>query len=225
MRLKRSYVLAIILLIVGSALVSPNVSAHTGGMFTLILKEEYNPSTNETTNVIVPTNADMTVNDTARWINVDDAENVTHRILVDSNSDGIYEGEDDWDSGNLTDSCEYVNGTKIDENCNHYFDIPFNETYLNMSYYDIVGKYAYVDFVFNETSGETRKVYGNVTINPDTHLTPGYQQEPDEESEEETENSGSLDTKPTWLLAIAVISGIGAVVLGAMIVFGNKDED
>ena len=33
------------------------------------------------------------------------------------------------------------------------------------------------------------------------------------------------DTKPTWLLAIAAISGIGAVVLGAMIVFGNKDED
>ena len=217
MRLKRSYVLAIILLIVGSALVSPNVSAHTGGMFTLILKEEYNRLTNETTNVIVPTNADMTVNDTARWINVDDAENVTHRILVDSNSDGIYDGEDDWDSGNLTNSCEYVNGTKIDENCNHYFDIPFNETYLNMSYYDIVGKYAYVDFVFNETSGETRKVYGNVTINPDnTHLTPGFQQEPEEETED--------DTKPTWLLAIAAISGIGAVVLGAMIVFGNKDE-
>ena len=217
MRLRRSYVLAIILLIIGSALVSPNVSAHTGGMFTLILKEEYNRLTNETTNVIVPTNADMTVNDTARWINVDDAENVTHRILVDSNSDGIYDGEDDWDSGNLTNSCEYVNGTKIDENCNHYFDIPFNETYLNMSYYDIVGKYAYVDFVFNETSGETRKVYGNVTINPDnTHLTPGFQQEPEKETED--------DTKPTWLLAIAAISGIGAVVLGAIIVFGNKDE-
>ena len=113
MQLERHYVLAIILLIVGSALVSPNVSAHSGGMFTLIMKEKYNPSTNETTNIIVPTNAEMRVNDTARWINVDDAENVTHRILVDSNSDGIYDGENDWDSGNLTDSCEYINGTKI----------------------------------------------------------------------------------------------------------------
>ena len=82
MQLERHYVLAIILLIVGSALVSPNVSAHSGGMFTLIMKENYNPSTNETTNVIVPTNAEMRVNDTARWINVDDAENVTHRIPV-----------------------------------------------------------------------------------------------------------------------------------------------
>jgi len=218
MQLERHYVLAIILLIVGSALVSPNVSAHSGGMFTLIMKEKYNPSTNETTNIIVPTNAEMRVNDTARWINVDDAENVTHRILVDSNSDGIYDGENDWDSGNLTDSCEYINGTKIDEDCNHYFDIPFNETYLNMSYYDIVGKYAYVDFVFNETSGETRKVYGNVTINPDYHLTAGFQQDTIEVEEEE-------DSKPTWLLAIAGISGIGAVILGAMIIFGSKDEN
>ena len=218
MQLERHYVLAIILLIVGSALVSPNVSAHSGGMFTLIMKENYNPSTNETTNVIDPANATMIVNDTARWINTDDADNVTHRILVDSNSDGIYDGEDDWDSGNLTDSCEYVNGTKIDEDCNHYFDIPFNETYLNMSYYDIVGKYAYVDFVFNETSGETRKVYGNVTINPDYHLTAGFQQDTIEVKDEE-------EDKPTWLLAIAGISGIGAVILGAMIIFGSKDEN
>ena len=91
-----------------------------------------------------------------------------------------------------------------------------------MSYYDIVGKYAYVDFVFNETSGETRKVYGNITINPDYHLTAGFQQDTIEEVEEEEETEN--DTKPTWLLAIAAISGIGAVVLGAMIVFGNKDE-
>ena len=87
-----------------------------------------------------------------------------------------------------------------------------------MSYYDIVGKYAYVDFVFNETSGETRKVYGNVTINPDYHLTAGFQQDTIEVKDEE-------EDKPTWLLAIAGISGIGAVVLGAMIIFGSKDEN
>ena len=67
-----------------------------------------------------------------------------------------------------------------------------------------------------DISSTGERTYGNVTVNPDIHLTPGFQQEP----EEETEN----DTKPTWLLAIAAISGIGAVILGAMIVFGNKDE-
>ena len=148
----------------------------------------------------------MIVNDTARWKNVDDSENVTHRIFVDSNGDGDYFGDDDWDSGNLTSSCEtYANGTKVDNDCNAFFDIPFNYT-------DSDGKYPFMDI---SSTGE--RTYGNVTVNPDTHLTPGFQQEP----EEETEN----DTKPTWLLAIAAISGIGAVVLGAMIVFGNKDED
>ena len=155
----------------------------------------------------------MLVNDTARWINVDDRENITHRILVDSDSDGIYDGENDWDSGNLTDSCEHVNGTKVDENCNAYFDVIFNETALNMSYYDIVGTYAFVDIVSN---GE--KVYGNVTVNPDTHLTAGFQEPINEEKDDEGEE------RPAFLLIIAAVSGIGAVILGAMIIFGSKDE-
>ena len=189
-------VITITLMIIALTLVSPNVSAHSGGIFTIIISK----------NGIAPTNADMIVNDTARWINVDDTENVTHRIFADANGDGNYFGDDDWDSGNLTNSCETdANGTKIDENCNAFFDVPFNYTGSD-------GRYPFVDIA---STGE--RTYGNVTVNPDTHLTTGFQQEP----EEETEN----DTKPTWLLAIAAISGIGAVVLGAMIVFGNKDED
>ena len=196
MRWKLTSVITITLLILALTFVGPNVSAHSGGIFTLIISK----------NGIAPTNASMIVNDTARWINVDDSEDVTHRIFVDSNGDGNYFGDDDWDSGNLTNSCETdANGTKLDDDCNAFFDIPFNYT-------DSDGKYPFMDI---SSTGE--RTYGNVTVNPDTHLTPGFQQEP----EEETEN----DTKPTWLLAIAAISGIGAVVLGAMIVFGNKDED
>ena len=198
--------ITITLLILALAFVGPNVSAHSGGIFTLIISK----------NGITPTNASMTVNDTARWINVDDSENVTHRIFVDSNGDGDYFGDDDWDSGNLTSSCETdANGTKVDDDCNASFDIPFNYT-------DSDGKYPFMDI---SSTGE--RTYGNVTVNPnDTHeeegeeeeeeLTPGFQK-----PEEDTDNN----TKPTWLLAIAAISGIGAVVLGAMIVFGNKDED
>ncbi len=185
-------------------IIFPVATAHTGGIFTIIVSE----------NGVVPGNVQMLVNDTARWINVDDRENITHRILVDSNSDGIYDGENDWSSGNLTDSCEHVNGTKVDENCNAYFDVIFNETALNMSYYDIVGTYAFVDIVSN---GD--KIYGNVTVNPDTHLTAGFQDTSiNEDKEEESEE------RPAFLLIIAAVSGIGAVILGAMIIFGSKDE-
>ena len=189
--------ITITLLILALAFVGPNVSAHSGGIFTLIISK----------NGITPTNASMTVNDTARWINVDDSENVTHRIFVDSNGDGDYFGDDDWDSGNLTSSCETdANGTKVDDDCNAFFDIPFNYT-------DSDGKYPFMDI---SSTGE--RTYGNVTVNPDDTRE---EEAEEEEGEEDTDN----DTKPTWLLAIAAISGIGAVVLGAMIVFGNKDED
>ena len=184
-------------------IIFPVATAHTGGIFTIIVSE----------NGVVPGNVQMLVNDTARWINVDDRENITHRILVDSDSDGTYNGENDWDSGNLTDSCEHVNGPKVDENCNAYFDVIFNETALNMSYYDIVGTYAFVDIVSN---GE--KVYGNVTVNPDTHLTAGFQEPINEEKDDEGEE------RPAFLLIIAAVSGIGDVILGAMIIFVSKDE-
>ena len=196
-----------ILLLISFQLVTPMSSAHTGGVFTIIVSE----------NGVVPGNVQMLVNDTARWINVDKRENVTHRILVDADSDGNYSNNNDWDSGNLTHYCEHVNGTKVDENCNAYFDVIFNETALNMSYYDIVGKYAFVDLIFNETSGETKKVYGNVTVNPDSHLTTGFQDTTESITEEED------GTSP--LLLIAGGSALGAIALGVMIVLGKKDEE
>ena len=69
-----------ILLLLSFQLVTPMSSAHTGGVFTIIVSE----------NGVVPGNVQMLVNDTARWINVDKRENVTHRILVDADSDGNY---------------------------------------------------------------------------------------------------------------------------------------
>ena len=119
----------------------------------------------------------------------------------------------------MTHYCEHVNGTKVDENCNAYFDVLFNETALNMSYYDIVGKYAFVDLIFNETSGETKRVYGNVTVNPDSHLTAGFQ-DTTESITEEVEEDG---TSP--FLLIAGGSALGAIALGVMIVLGKKDEE
>ena len=204
MKVKDVIISAVIALLFCFQIIFPVATAHTGGIFTIIVSE----------NGVVPGNVQMLVNDTARWINVDDTENITHRILVDTNSDGIYDGENDWDSGNLTDSCEHVNGTKVDENCNAYFDVVFNETALNMSYYNIVGTYAFVDIVSN---GE--KVYGNVTVNPDAHLTAGFQDTSiiDEKEEEKEE-------KPAFLLIIAALSGIGAIILGGMIIFGNKED-
>ena len=209
MKNKSLVVTIVITLLLSFQAIVPNVSAHTGGTFTIIVSK----------NGVQPYDVQMLVNDTARWINVDDTDNVTHQILVDSNSDGIYDSEEDWDSGNLTDTCEHVNGTKIDENCNAYFDVIFNETSLNMSYDDIVGKYAFKDLAFNETSGNTTIIYGNVTVYSDKHITPGFQN-----TETENKNEEEPEEKSPVLLIIAIISAISAIGLGVMIVFGKKDE-
>ena len=198
MQLGRAMVLVIAVLIMSLSITVPSVSAHSGGIFTIVISK----------NGIAPTNANMMINDTARWIDVDSTENVTHRIFVDANGNGNYFEDNDLDSGNLTNSCETdANGTKIDENCNAFFDVPFNYT-------DADGKYPFVDIV---STGE--RIYGNITVNPDVHLTPGFQNEEPEEDEDTV-----TETEPQWLLIIAAISGIGAIGLGAMIVFGKKNE-
>ena len=185
---------------------SPTVSAHTGENFMIIIKE----------NGSVPGNPTMMVNDSALWVNVDNRDNVTHQIFVDANSDGIYNGSDDWKSLNLTHegNCRNDNGTRI-ENCEASYTVTFNETVMNMSYYDIVGTYAYVDIDSNGT-----KFYGNITVIPELHVTAGFQDTNAnniDEAEDEEENS-------SLLLIIAASSALGAGILGGMILFGNEEE-
>ena len=211
MKVRETLLSTVVAILICFLVCFPTTSAHTGGVFTIIVSE----------NGVVPGNVQMLVNDTARWINVDDRDNVTHRILVDANSDGIYDGSEDWDSGDLTHQCEHINGTKVDENCNAYFDIPFNETYLNMSYFNVTGTYAFLDLVYNKTSESTEIVYGNVTVNPDSHLTAGFQDTTSNRGESEDKDDNE---KPNFLLIIAVASALGAMVLGGMILFGNKED-
>tara|TARA_X000001036_G_scaffold82668_1_gene74529 strand:- start:1870 stop:2505 length:636 start_codon:yes stop_codon:yes gene_type:complete len=211
MKVRETLLSTVVAILICFLVCFPTTSAHTGGVFTIIISE----------NGVVPGNVQMLVNDTARWINVDDRDNVTHRILVDADSDGIYNGSEDWDSGNLTHQCEHINGTKVDNNCNAYFDIPFNETYLNMSYFNVTGTYAFVDVVYNETSKITKMVYGNVTVNPDSHLTAGFQDTSSNGGGSEDENDNE---KSNFLLIIAAASALGAMVLGGMILFGNKEN-
>ena len=185
---------------------SPTVSAHTGENFMIIIKE----------NGSVPGNPTMMVNDSGLWVNVDNRDNITHQIFVDANSDGIYNGSDDWKSLNLTHegNCRNDNGTRI-ENCEASYTVTFNETVMNMSYYDIVGTYAYVDIDSNGT-----KFYGNITVIPELHVTAGFQDTNanniDEAKDEEEDSS--------LLLIIAAASALGAMILGGMILFGNEEE-
>ena len=94
MQWRLTTVITITLLILSRTFTSPNVSAHTGGIFWIMIK-------NDSPGGIYPVNASIIVNDTARWQNFHNTTE-THRIFVDMNEDGEYCGIEDHDSGNLT---------------------------------------------------------------------------------------------------------------------------
>jgi len=193
-----------IVILISFQVFSPSTSAHTGENFMIIIKE----------NESVPGNPTMMVNDSALWVNVDNRDNITHQIFVDANSDGIYNGSEDWKSVNLTHegNCRNDNGTRI-QNCEASYTITFNESAMNMSYYDIVGTYAYIDIDSNGT-----KFYGNITVIPELHVTAGFQNSnANNNIKDEEENS-------SFLLIVAAASAIGALGLGGMILFGNEEE-
>ena len=51
-------------------------------------------------------------------MNVDDREGVSHRIQVDADDDGLFNGSDDFSSNWLSGSCDLdENGSKVDESC------------------------------------------------------------------------------------------------------------
>ena len=206
MKASKIVISIVVAILISFQVYSPTVSAHTGENFMIIIKE----------NGSVPGNPTMMVNDSALWVNVDNRDNVTHQIFVDANSDGIYNGSDDWKSLNLTHegNCRNDNGTRI-ENCEASYTVTFNETVMNMSYYDIVGTYAYVDIDSNGT-----KFYGNITVIPELHVTAGFQDTNAnniDEAEDEEENS-------SLLLIIAASSALGAGILGGMILIGKEEE-
>jgi hypothetical protein len=66
---------------------------------------------------IVPDDA-LVETDYLFFIDVDDREGVSHRILLDTDGDGVFDGPDDISTAWLTGSCELdENGSKVDSDC------------------------------------------------------------------------------------------------------------
>lgn len=185
------------------------VSAHDAGTFTILVKES-GPT---------PNNPQLFYNDSVWWYNVDSTENVTHRIVWDSDGDGLYNGTTDWDSGNLSSECEKdENGTKLDEDCEMTYEIPFNGTWGAGVYeYSVIRS----DGVVNN---------GTISVFDDTHAEDGSSPPAEgyefgnEDSGQDSEAEGGAGER-NWLLYIAGGSGaLSLLLLGLLIVMGpGKD--
>jgi len=98
------------MMLVSLLLVSP-VSAHEPKEYTILLKED-----GITPNGVSP--GILVTSDSLFFYNVDGRENATHRILVDVEGDGAFDGVDDISTPWLSSACERnETGQKLDPSC------------------------------------------------------------------------------------------------------------
>ena len=92
-------------------LLPQGVVAHESKEYTFLLREDgSNPSSVEA-GILVET-------DSLFFMNVDDRDGVSHRVQVDADADGSFEGVDDFATQWLNATCEQdANGSKLDEGC------------------------------------------------------------------------------------------------------------
>ena len=92
--------------------VSTNVQAHDPKNYTIVLFED-----GPTPEGVVP--GILVENDSLFVRNHDTRDNVSHRLIVDLDSDGIFTGVDDYSTQWLNSSCDLnETGEKVDDNCN-----------------------------------------------------------------------------------------------------------
>ena len=100
-----------IMLVLLSAITAPSSVAHEPKEYTILLTEQ------GTTPSSVPDDA-LVETDYLFFVDVDDREGVSHRIQLDTDGDGVFDGPDDISTAWLTASCVLDgNGSKVDSDC------------------------------------------------------------------------------------------------------------
>ncbi len=101
----------VIILVLLSVIGVPSGSAHEPKEYTILLTEQGMTPPSVPDDVLVET-------DYLFFMDVDVREGVSHRILLDLDGDGVFDGPDDISTAWLTGSCELdENGSKIESEC------------------------------------------------------------------------------------------------------------
>jgi hypothetical protein len=100
-----------IVLVLLSVIFTPQSAAHEPKEYTILLTEQGMTPSSVPDDVLVET-------DFLFFMDVDDREGVSHRIQLDADGDGVFDGIDDFSTAWLTGSCELDgNGSKVDSDC------------------------------------------------------------------------------------------------------------
>ena len=202
------------LILVSMILLPLNVQAHSADTFTVVVKDTG----------LTPNSSQIMYNDSVIWHNVDSSENITHRIVFDGDGDGLYNGSNDWDSGELYPECGPTNQTNQtnsseSDDCNITFLMWFNGTFG-------VGEYQYQDILSNGTV-----LNGTITVMEDIHpaeapppigSTFGVFDDDDDEPTAVESESEPMDAKQL-IVFVGIGSGVSAVLL-IIVLIRRSDE-
>ena len=196
--------LLVCLALFSSMLGAGAVQAHSADTFTVVIKQSG----------LMPGSSQITYNDSVVWHNTDGRENITHRIVFDFDGDGLFNGTDDWDSGELVADCnttanENETGATNESECNVTFMVWFNGTWG-------IGEYNYEDrlsdgTVLNGTIVVVEDVHIENSTAPDIGSTFGTFEDRTNNVDDATGEED--DEAQRLLLLIGVGSGIGAAGL------------
>jgi hypothetical protein len=188
----RAVMLAVV---IGLSIFLPSTAAHEPNTFTMIIGEG-EPIPGNVTGQILFTN------DSVWFRNVDDRENITHQIRLDIDGDGLFNGTEDLDSGDLYSSCDLdENGTKVNEDCEVVFKVLFNESTGLIS-----GIFHYEDV---RSDGEV--FTGRLVVNKDEHTT-NVGPDPNYSTEEDVEESVTEEGDERQILIVVSMSAAIAAI-------------
>jgi len=174
--------------------------AHSASTFNVIIKQ----------NDLQPMATQIEYNDSIMWYNADSRENVTQRIVFDADGDGLYNGSEDWDSGEIYRDCPSPSNNSSAD-CQESFTVWFNGTWG-------VGEYNYQSISSNgDVQNGTIVVIEHVEENTGPAVGSTFGSFDDDDAEPSDDDSEDDKMKQIFLF-IGVISAIGSIALIVLLI-------
>ena len=187
-------------------LLSPSItSEHDQKEYNILITEDGLTPASINPGILVET-------DTLFFRNVDDRQDVQHRILVDADGDGVFEGIDDFSTEWISSSCELnETGQKVDDSCNQHALI-----LLDPSNRLLPGNISMIHQI--KENNETVDIDFYINFAQDIHVNNDNAPTGNEDLEEVKKSS-----KEQLLEAVIFFSSLAVILVGLEIIKSDKE--
>ena len=187
-------------------LLSPSItSAHDQKEYNILITEDGLTPASINPGILVET-------DTLFFRNVDERQDVQHRILVDADGDGVFEGIDDFSTEWISSSCELnETGQKVDDSCNQHALI-----LLDPSNRLLPGNISMIHQI--KENNETVDIDFYINFAQDIHINNDNAPTGNEDLEEVQKSS-----KEQLLEAVIFFSSLAVILVGLEIIKSDKE--